>query len=168
MKSEQKSASLKPCTHTHKCTNQWPFISSITSIINQRWNTHRIGYINAPNVWNGKMRLETKTSARESTHRNWEIFHISVNWTEKKTVWLYEVCGSNITRQLAEKINAWKWKKKKMSMSVLLFICKAICEEEKRATQKRTKTHTHKHESHLASKRTARENERDSNEWITG
>lgn len=49
-------------------------------------------------------------------------------------------------------------------MSVLLFICKAICEEEKRATQKRTKTHTHKHESHLASKRTARENERDSNE----
>lgn len=132
--------SIAETMHTHKCTNQWPFISSITSIINQRWNTHRIGYINAPNVWNGKMRLETKTSARESTHRNWEIFHISVNWTEKKTVWLYEVCGSNITRQLAEKINAWKWKK--MSMSVLLFICKAICEEEKRATQKRTKTHT--------------------------
>lgn len=142
MKSEQKSASLKPCTHTHKCTNQWPFISSITSIINQRWNTHRIGYINAPNVWNGKMRLETKTSARESTHRNWEIFHISVNWTEKKTVWLYEVCGSNITRQLAEKINAWKWKKKNVNVCVVVHMQGNLWRRKTSNTKKNQNTHT--------------------------
>lgn len=42
---------------------------------------------------------------REHTQKLRNISYFS-QLNRKKTVWLYEVCGSNITRQLAEKINA--------------------------------------------------------------